>query len=84
MSKLTKADHDALCSLHGELARVLTKAIQNPGEDGPQAAILSVARQFLKDNKIEAVPVKGSPLGELADLPVFDNDDFGKPDGYHQ
>ena len=38
------------------------------------AAILNVARQFLKDNKIEAVAAEGSPLADLADLPVFDDD----------
>ena len=40
----------------------------------PPAAILNVARQFLKDNKIEAVAAQGSPLADLADLPVFEDD----------
>jgi stage V sporulation protein SpoVS len=31
------------------------------------AAILNVARQFVKDNGIEAVIVPGSPAGKLAD-----------------
>lgn len=40
------------------------------------AAILNVARQFLKDNKIEAIAAQGSPLHSLADLPVFDDDNI--------
>lgn len=36
---------------------------------------LSVARQFLRDNGIEAQPVEGKPLADLAaSLPVFDED----------
>lgn len=40
------------------------------------AAILNVARQFLKDNKIEAISTAGSPLHTLADLPVFEDDNI--------
>lgn len=39
----------------------------------PSAAHMSVIRQFLKDNKVEAPPAKGTPLGDLSDLPVFDD-----------
>ena len=42
----------------------------------PPAAILNVARQFLKDNRIEAQAVQGSPLAGLADLPIFDDDNI--------
>ncbi len=38
------------------------------------AAILNVARQFLKDNKIEAINAEGSPLHDLSDLPIFEDD----------
>lgn len=40
------------------------------------AAILNVARQFLKDNKIEAIAAPGTPLHDLADLPVFEDDNI--------
>lgn len=56
------ADSKAMQALHAELAKVLTNAIKNGQEvvtkegevvkqDAP-AAVLSVARQFLKDNDI--------------------------------
>ena len=79
---MNKADEKALGSLHGKLADVLKEAISQQYFDEktgaavpPPAAILNVARQFLKDNKIEAVDAVGSPLHSLADLPVFDEDD---------
>lgn len=81
MSTHTKADEKELGSLHGALAKVLKDAITaeyldpDTGKQAPPpAAILSVARQFLKDNKIESTGVPGSPLGDLSDLPIFDND----------
>lgn len=40
----------------------------------PAPAYLNVIRQFLKDNSIEAQAVKGSHLGDLSDLPVFEDD----------
>lgn len=79
---MNKADEKALGSLHGKLADVLKEAISQQYFDEktgaacpPPAAILNVARQFLKDNKIEAIAAEGSPLAGLADLPVFDEDD---------
>lgn len=78
---MNKADEKALGSLHGKLAEVLKDAIAQEYLDPetgmkipPPAAILNVARQFLKDNKIEAIAVEGSPLAGLADLPVFDDE----------
>lgn len=78
---MNKADEKALGSLHGKLADVLTEALSKEYVDpetgikiAPPAAILNVARQFLKDNKIEAVSAVGSPLHTLADLPVFEDD----------
>lgn len=77
-----KADEKAMASLHGKLADVLKEALsQNYTDDDgrplpPPAAILNVARQFLKDNKIEcATAPPGSSMGDLSDLPVFDEDD---------
>ena len=79
---MNKADEKALGSLHGKLADVLREALEQEYIDPdtgaklpPPAAILNVARQFLKDNKIEAIAAQGSPLAGLADLPVFDEDD---------
>ena len=78
---MDKATEKALGGLHARLAEVLKEALQDKTdtETGeklpPNAAILNVARQFLKDNKIEAMPAKGTALGDLSDLPVFDEDD---------
>jgi hypothetical protein len=78
---MNKADEKALGSLHGKLAEILKDAISQDYIDPdtgmklpPPAAILNVARQFLKDNKIEAIAAEGSPLAGLADLPVFDDE----------
>ena len=80
---MNKADEKALSGLHGKLAEILQEAIsQDYGTDDmgvkvpPPAAILNVARQFLKDNKIEAVAAPGTPLHDLADLPVFEDDNI--------
>lgn len=76
---MSKANENALGDLHGELARVIKNAIGKDytSEDNPQglppAALLNVARQFLKDNLIVADPHKNPDLGALADaLPDFD------------
>jgi hypothetical protein len=57
--------------LHSELAKTLKKYVSKSYQDdegndtAPPAAILNVARQFLKDNNIDAIPTEGSPLGAL-------------------
>lgn len=86
MSDPTKADEKELGSLHGALAKVLKDAITADYKDPetgqklpPPASILSVARQFLKDNKIESTGAPGSPLGDLSDLPIFDTDSTPQP-----
>lgn len=78
---MNKADEKELAGLHGQLAKVLKDAISKDYIDPdtgealpPPAAILNVARQFLKDNKIEAVNAEGSPLHDLSDLPVFEDE----------
>jgi len=77
---INKADAMAMDSLHGQLAKVLTEALKGSvdPETGAQlaapAAILSVARQFLKDNGIDSTAKAGSPIHELANLPQFDDD----------
>jgi len=60
--------------LHKTPAENLLLRIQDP-ED--KSSDLNVARQFLKDNGIDAVPVEGSPLSNLvATLPDFSDDTF--------
>lgn len=79
---MNKADQKALEGLHGQLAKVLAEALSKPYADEmgnplpPPAAILNVARQFLKDNKIEGVAAPGTPLADLSDLPVFEDDNI--------
>lgn len=79
---MDKATEKALGGLHARLAEVLKESLQDKfdPETGdklpPNAAILNVARQFLKDNKIEAVPAQGTALHSLSDLPVFEDDGF--------
>ena len=70
---MTAATKDFLALLHDDLAKALSKKIKS-GE--ATAADMSVARQFLKDNGIDAIPTKGNPLSELQDaLPEFSADD---------
>ena len=74
---MSKASEAALSELHAQLATVLKGALGITDEETglPNSAILSVARQFLKDNHIEtASGVKTGPLHGLAELPVFDDD----------
>lgn len=80
-----RASEEALSNLHAEFAKVLTDGITNgmevANEEGmlvrvpATPAYLNVVRQFLKDNKIEAIPAKDSPLGVLAgSLPSFEEE----------
>ena len=65
MSKLQKL----LDSLHTELAQELLDKVRS-GE--AKASELNVARQFLKDNGIEGLPVDNTPLKELVDELPFE------------
>lgn len=70
---MSKATTDALANLHGILAADLARRIEN-GE--ASAADLAVARQFLKDNGIDADKGSNEGLNKLTDtLPTFDDDD---------
>jgi len=61
---------EKLKDLHEELAKVLLERVKDPDA---KSADLKVARQFLKDNSIDAVPAQGSPLEELIkELPFND------------
>lgn len=78
---MSKASEAALADLHAQLALTLKNAIENPGTDDSgdklpvNSAILSVARQFLKDNFITSdAGAKSGPLSGLAGLPVFEDD----------
>ena len=60
--------------LHKTPAENLLLRIQDPEA---KSSDLNVARQFLKDNGRDAVPVEGSPLSDLvATLPDFSDADF--------
>jgi|TARA_R110000796_G_C14299977_1_gene405117 hypothetical protein len=59
--------------LHKTLAENLLLRIQDPEA---KSSDLNVARQFLKDNNIDAIPTNDSPLGDLvASLPNFNDED---------
>lgn len=60
---MNKAPNDFLNALHGELAKELMKRIK---EGTATPADLNAARQFLKDNGIEARATPTNPLGQLA------------------
>ena len=61
-----------LKELHGVLAEQLLKRVKDPEA---KASDLNVARQFLKDNDIEAIPVDNSPLKALVDELPFDTEE---------
>ena len=61
-----------LKELHGVLAEQLLKRVKDPEA---KASDLNVARQFLKDNCIEAIPVDNSPLKALVDELPFDTEE---------
>tara|TARA_B100000700_G_scaffold330492_1_gene456982 strand:- start:4201 stop:4434 length:234 start_codon:yes stop_codon:yes gene_type:complete len=73
MTKLSS--QDILEALHSSLATELSQRIKS-GE--ATAADLSVARQFLKDNGIDAFATNDSPLQQLVDSLPFDTE---VPDG---
>ena len=58
-----------LKELHALLAEKLLKIVQDPDAT---ASELNVARQFLRDNNIDCVPVEGSSLQRLAEELPFD------------
>ena len=58
-----------LKELHAVLAEKLLQKVKDPDAT---ASELNVARQFLRDNGIDAVPTEGSPLQRLAEELPFD------------
>jgi hypothetical protein len=80
MSK--KATENELSGLHAEIAKILKQGIQPEPivVDGEvvgyktNAAVLNVARQFLKDNNITST-TDSKPVADLVDaLPTFENE----------
>lgn len=69
------ATKDMLDSLHRAVCEDLMTKIQS-GE--AKAADLAAAIKFLKDNGIEAIPVEGSPLGNLVDNLPFNVEPISK------
>jgi hypothetical protein len=63
---------DKLKQLHEVLATELLKRVSDPDA---KSADLNVARQFLKDNNIDAVPTEDSPLQKLIEELPFDEKD---------
>lgn len=87
---MSKASNAALEALHNALAETLAKAITEgvpvKDEEGnivtlpAPAAILNVARQFLKDNGIEAQAVPESPLARITQgLPFPTKEESQRP-----
>ena len=58
-----------LKELHAVLAEKLLKLVKDPE---CKSSDLNIARQFLRDNNIDCVPVEGSPLHKLVDELPFD------------
>ena len=58
-----------LKELHAILAEKLLEKVKDPE---CKSADLNVARQFLRDNNIDCVPVDGSPLQNLIDEMPFE------------
>lgn len=91
-AKKETAAVSALEQLHAKLADTLKDAMKGEPvvdkESGEvmgyklNAAVLSVARQFLKDNGIESLPAEGSPLAGLhASLPFAARGDDSEEHG---
>jgi|TARA_B100001094_G_C18083603_1_gene746555 hypothetical protein len=64
--------NDKLKQLHEVLTQQLLDRVKS--EDA-KASDLNVARQFLKDNGIEALPVDNSPLKSLVDELPFSSEE---------
>ena len=60
---------EKLKELHGVLANKLLERVKDPEV---KSSDLNVARQFLKDNNIDAVPTQDRPLQKLIEELPFD------------
>ena len=61
-----------LKELHEVLTNELLKRVKDPEA---KSSDLNVARQFLKDNGIEAIPTDNSPLKSLVDELPFNSEE---------
>jgi hypothetical protein len=74
---MSQASKDTLNELHGLIAETLAGAIKAfKGKTDPEdlkglAALANVAKGFLKDNGIEAIPEANRPLQNLAAVLPF-------------
>lgn len=66
-----KASQESLEELHALLADFFKGALK---ADEVQPSLLNAARQFLKDNGIEANLSQGQVLSIVEDIPTFDED----------
>jgi len=69
---MSRASDQLLDALHGLLAQEFIDKIK---AGTATAADLSAARQFLKDNGVNAVPAPGSPVNNLMETLPFTADD---------
>ena len=60
---------EKLKELHEELAKVLLDRVKDPDA---KSSDLNVARQFLRDNNVDAVPTEDSHLQKLIEELPFD------------
>ncbi len=67
---------EKLKELHAVLA---TKVLEKVKDREVKSSDLNVARQFLKDNGVDAVPVDNSPLQTLIDEMPFDENKRKNP-----
>ena len=67
---------EKLKELHSVLATKLLEKVKDPEV---KSSDLNVARQFLKDNGVDAVPVDNSPLQKLIDEMPFDENKRKNP-----
>lgn len=69
---MSKALKETLEELHGQLAETLLAEVKNSEADPKgRAAVLNVARQFLKDNGIESLPGANKTVSSLAAVLPF-------------
>lgn len=64
--------NEITAKLHEGLAKELLERVLS-GE--ATTTDLNVARQFLKDNGVDSIAEKGSPLGDLGKVLPFNDDD---------
>ena len=76
---MTTTKREQLEKLQVLLADTYKDSIEEMRESGDyNAALLNGARQLLKDNDVVSLSEQGSPLGNLAEVLPFDDDDETK------